>query len=104
MLWGVPAAVAQQEPFSSMAVAVQVWQWFGKTGQEGVQAADDSAMSLSRRRSAEVVGSSADRGKGGAGCQSIWAPAPQGGVPGPFQVAALPDVAYSVNSLDVRRV
>ena len=34
MLWGVPKA--QQQPFSSMAVAAQVWQWFGETGQEGL--------------------------------------------------------------------
>ena len=87
-----------------MAVAVQVWQWLSDTGQEGAQAADDSAGSLSRRRSAEVFCSSADRGKGGADCQSISAPAPQGGVSVSFQVAALKDVAYSVNGLDVRWV
>ena len=100
MLWGVPEA--QQQPFSSVAMAVQVWQWVGKIGQEGAQAADDSSGSLSRRRSAEHVGSSADRGKGGAGCQSVSAPEPCGGVLGPFQAAALAGVARSVN-LHARR-
>ena len=32
MLWGVPKA--QQQPFSSMAVAAQVWQWFGELGRK----------------------------------------------------------------------
>lgn len=91
MLWGVPEA--QQQPFSSMAMVAQVWQSFGKTEQEGVQAADESAGIPSGRRSAEVVSGSADRGQGGNDCQSVSAPALHGGAQELFQVAALADVA-----------
>ena len=46
MLWGV--AEAEQQPFSCVAMAVQVWQCFDEARQEGAQEADEGIWNESR--------------------------------------------------------
>lgn len=87
-------AEAGQQPFSCVAVAVQIRQWPDAAGQEAAHEAADNT-GLGPRRSAEAFGSAAGRGRGGVEDQAIQAVAASGTAPGLPQAAALAQLALA---------